>query len=94
MKLKGLIRTLEKQHRELKQIAALRRIDKADRGQFSDELSLTDFEKRLIAGTLKRADGNLSEAARILQVGRDQLRYKVANYRLNRHTAKVPGSRT
>ncbi|MFN0103921.1 MAG: sigma-54-dependent transcriptional regulator [Bryobacteraceae bacterium] len=42
--------------------------------------SLEANERMLIAGALERANGNQSEAARILRIGRDALRYKMKKY--------------
>jgi len=44
--------------------------------------SLDDHEKSLIVNALKRAGGNQSEAARLLGVKRDRLRYKMAKYKI------------
>jgi DNA-binding NtrC family response regulator len=44
----------------------------------TDELSsLDEHERRLVAEALSRSRGNQSEAARILKIGRDALRYKM-----------------
>lgn len=43
---------------------------------------LEDTEKRLIADALANASGNQSEAARLLRIGRDALRYKMKKYGL------------
>ena len=48
------------------------------------DLSLNDHEKRLLAEALHRADGNQTEAARILKVSRDKVRYKMAKHGLRR----------
>jgi two-component system, NtrC family, response regulator HydG len=48
--------------------------------------SLEANERMLVAGALERAKGNQSEAARLLRVGRDALRYKMKKYNL------VPGA--
>ncbi len=45
-------------------------------------LSLDEQEKRLLVAALEKAGGNQSEAARILRIGRDRLRYKIAKYNL------------
>jgi DNA-binding NtrC family response regulator len=45
-------------------------------------LSLEENEKQLLAGALSQAKGNQSEAARILRIGRDALRYKMKKYGL------------
>jgi DNA-binding NtrC family response regulator len=47
-----------------------------------DELSFDDHEKQLLMGVLSRTDGNQSEAARQLRIGRDALRYKMKKYGL------------
>ncbi len=45
--------------------------------------SFEDHEKRLIADALDRANGNQSEAARALRIGRDALRYKMKKHGLD-----------
>jgi DNA-binding NtrC family response regulator len=47
----------------------------------SDSL-LADSERRLISDALSKASGNQSEAARLLRIGRDALRYKMKKYGL------------
>lgn len=42
--------------------------------------SFETHEKRLLADALERAGGNQSEAARILRISRDRMRYKMAKY--------------
>ena len=44
--------------------------------------SLEDHERRLIAQALETAGGNQTQAARLLRIGRDALRYKVKKYGL------------
>ena len=44
--------------------------------------SLEDHERELLTGALQRADGNQSEAARILRISRDRMRYKMGKYNL------------
>lgn len=44
--------------------------------------TLEDTERRLIADALAKASGNQSEAARLLRIGRDALRYKMKKYGL------------
>lgn len=46
------------------------------------EPSLEDHERELLADALARAGGNQSEAARILRITRDRMRYKMAKYNL------------
>lgn len=43
---------------------------------------LADTERRLISDALAKAAGNQSEAARLLRIGRDALRYKMKKYGL------------
>jgi len=43
---------------------------------------LEDNEKRLVSGALAKAGWNQSEAARLLRIGRDALRYKMKKYGL------------
>jgi DNA-binding NtrC family response regulator len=46
------------------------------------EASFDEHEKSLLADALERASGNQSEAARLLRISRDRLRYKMAKYNL------------
>jgi DNA-binding NtrC family response regulator len=46
------------------------------------EASFEDHEKGLLMDALARAGGNQSEAARILKISRDRMRYKMAKYDL------------
>jgi DNA-binding NtrC family response regulator len=48
----------------------------------TDEATFDDHEKRLIADTLTQANGNQSQAARALRIGRDALRYKMKKHGL------------
>jgi DNA-binding NtrC family response regulator len=43
---------------------------------------LENTERHLIEDALTKATGNQSEAARILRIGRDALRYKMKKYNL------------
>ncbi len=45
-------------------------------------VSFDEHEKGLLADALERAGGNQSEAARMLRISRDRLRYKMAKYNL------------
>jgi DNA-binding NtrC family response regulator len=45
-------------------------------------LSFDEHEKSLLADALERSSGNQSEAARMLRISRDRLRYKMAKYNL------------
>ncbi len=47
--------------------------------------TLADQEKHLIMRALEKAGGNQSEAARLLHIGRDAMRYKVKKYNLETH---------
>lgn len=54
----------------------------------ADEATFDDHEKHLIVETLARANGNQSQAARALRIGRDALRYKMKKHGLELQTAK------
>ena len=45
--------------------------------------SFEEREKWLLADALEQAGGNQSEAARILRISRDRMRYKMAKYNLS-----------
>jgi DNA-binding NtrC family response regulator len=45
-------------------------------------LSLEEHERSLLADALGRSKGNQSEAARLLGIGRDALRYKMKKFNL------------
>jgi DNA-binding NtrC family response regulator len=47
--------------------------------------ALSENERELIVRALNRAGGNKSEAARILRIGRDALRYKLRKHNVERH---------
>jgi DNA-binding NtrC family response regulator len=49
----------------------------------SPAVSFDEHEKGLLADALERAGGNQSEAARLLRISRDRLRYKMAKYDLH-----------
>jgi DNA-binding NtrC family response regulator len=84
MKLRTIIARLEKQQRDLKEIlAALRAIDRFGPDTVP-RISLDEYEKRLVASALERAGGNQTEAARILKISRDRLRYKIAKHGLTK----------
>jgi DNA-binding protein Fis len=85
MKLNKIIERLEQQERELRVlIAALRDLDGSGPIEPEPDTRLEHIEKRVLMGALDRADGNQSEAARLLGIGRDRMRYRVAKYGLNR----------
>ena len=46
------------------------------------DLSLEDQERRLLVSALERANGNQSQAARLLRISRDRMRYKMAKHHL------------
>ena len=48
----------------------------------NDDLSLEQAERMLLLKALKRSAGNKSEAARILGVTRDTLRYKLQKWQI------------
>jgi transcriptional regulator with PAS, ATPase and Fis domain len=52
-----------------------------------DEDTFADHEKRLIMEALARANGNQSQAARALRLGRDALRYKMQKHGLLQGTS-------
>jgi len=63
------------------------RLSTASAGESKDHgehMSLTfeEHEKNLLTQALEKATGNQSEAARLLQIGRDALRYKMKKYGL------------
>jgi DNA-binding NtrC family response regulator len=83
-KIRTVIAKLEKQRAELKDIiTALRQVADAPNlpGAY---LSLDDHEKHVLEDALHRTDGNQSEAARMLKVSRDKVRYKMAKHGLKR----------
>jgi DNA-binding NtrC family response regulator len=81
-KLDHIIARLEKQRQQLKEIIdGLHEVRLLGFSDFSS-MSLEEFEKRLVSQALQRAGGNQTEAARILKVSRDKIRYKMAKHRL------------
>jgi DNA-binding NtrC family response regulator len=52
-------------------------------GQDHSTVSFDEHEKGLLANALERAGGNQSEAARMLRISRDRLRYKMGKYNLH-----------
>jgi PAS domain S-box-containing protein len=50
---------------------------------FSDGMSLEDQERRLVVQALERCGGNQTQAARLLRVTRDTLRYKIKKFNLH-----------
>jgi transcriptional regulator with PAS, ATPase and Fis domain len=51
--------------------------------QHQSTVSFDEHEKALLADALERAGGNQSEAARMLHISRDRLRYKLQKYNLH-----------
>ena len=49
----------------------------------NSSLSFEDHERQLLTDALAQAGGNQSEAARILRISRDRIRYKMAKYNLH-----------
>ena len=81
-KIRSLIDRLEKHCDDVqKMIAVLRRVDTPG---LIASLSLESQEKRLIQEALRRTKGNQSEAARVLQISRDKLRYKMFKHGFDR----------
>ena len=89
LRIKTVIAKLERQQRDLKEILALLRQIEADPPRFGRKASLDDSEKRLVAKALAQAGGNQTEAARLLQVSRDRLRYKIAKHRLGKANRRL-----
>jgi DNA-binding protein Fis len=91
MKIKKIIAKLEKQQRDLDEImAALREIEGAFEGKDGRPASFDDHERSVIAAALTRAQGNQTEAARMLGIRRDRFRYKLLKHKL---LTPNPGSR-
>ncbi len=59
-----------------------RKFAAAAEGEADSPPSFEDHEKELLVDALQRAAGNQSEAARILSISRDRMRYKMAKYSL------------
>jgi DNA-binding NtrC family response regulator len=53
-----------------------------------NEVTFDAHEKRLIADALRKANGNQSEAARALRIGRDALRYKMKKHGIDSSLVK------
>ena len=51
-------------------------------GQTGESVSFEDYERTLIQQALATSNGNQSQAARLLRIGRDALRYKMKKHRL------------
>ena len=83
-KIRGIIAKLEKQRSELKDIISMLRNISDLTPQGAADLSLQQNEKRLLVEALHRTEGNQTEAARILKVSRDKVRYKMARHGLKR----------
>jgi DNA-binding protein Fis len=82
-KIDQIIASVETLQRELgKVIGALREIDGSAPVNVDRNIPLDQYEKRLVAGALAQANFNQSEAARILHISRDRLRYKLAKHGL------------
>jgi len=57
-------------------------VDSGSAGDSYGEPSFEDHERELLVDALSRSEGNQSEAARILKISRDRMRYKMAKYNL------------
>ncbi|HTW64075.1 MAG TPA: sigma-54 dependent transcriptional regulator [Bryobacteraceae bacterium] len=68
-------------HHETMLGAAAGNSHEADR-PIDSPVSFDEHEKGLLAEALERSNGNQSEAARMLRISRDRLRYKMAKYNL------------
>jgi DNA-binding NtrC family response regulator len=51
-------------------------------GESVDGLSLADQERRLVVQALENTEGNQTQAARLLRITRDTLRYKMKKFNL------------
>jgi DNA-binding NtrC family response regulator len=93
MQLKRMIAKIEKHQRDLENIlAALREFEGAEPLRVGVHRSLDQQEKRIIARVLREVNYNQSAAARILQISRDRLRYKIAKHRLSIPPTYVPAT--
>jgi DNA-binding NtrC family response regulator len=64
-------------------------ISSIDTNRETDALpSLDEQERRLVLEALSQSNGNQSEAARILKIGRDALRYKMKKFAIESSTAQ------
>ncbi len=73
-----LIKKLKKHRTELDSvIRELRELDASNGASKRMPVSLDEHEKALLVRTLRQVGGNQTEAARILRIGRDRLRYKI-----------------
>ena len=62
--------------------SALAALAGADLGSVAGDLSLREQERRLLVQALERTVGNQSQAARLLRITRDTLRYKMKKFNL------------
>jgi DNA-binding NtrC family response regulator len=69
-------------HHERMLGAAAGNSHEAEQQSGENPVSFDEHEKGLLAEALERANGNQSEAARMLRISRDRLRYKMAKYNL------------
>jgi DNA-binding protein Fis len=51
-------------------------------GAETNDLSLADQERRLVVQALENTEGNQTQAARLLSITRDTLRYKMKKFSL------------
>jgi DNA-binding protein Fis len=94
VKIASVIAKLEKQQRDLGEIVtALREISDLGWERLSD-LSWDEHEKRLLLEALQDAGGNQTEAARILKISRDKIRYKLVKHGLGGKRAAPSSSGT
>lgn len=83
MNVKKIISTLERHQRECQEIlAALHQIDRHSAVKVDGKMSFEDFERRVIRDALRQVGGNQTHAARILDMTRDRLRYKISKHGL------------
>ena len=54
----------------------------------AEGISLELLERRIIEAALRHTGGNVLGAARLLRISRDRLRYRIAKYEIDTHTAE------
>ena len=83
LEIKRLIVKVQRFKRDLNTVLrTLQKLDRLEPIKTDPRASFEAHEKQLIEGALEQAGHNESAAARILQIGRDRLRYKIMKYGL------------
>jgi two-component system response regulator AtoC len=67
--------TLDKSKQDTKEAKSLQQLEYIEIPE--EGISLEDFERKIILSALKKANGNLSHTARLLQINRGKLRYRL-----------------